>query len=362
MPPRALPSILDIVPYKPGEAKLAHNAAPIKLSSNENPFGTSPKAAAAFAEAARDLSLYPEGTARLLREAIAHRYGLDPARIVCGAGSDEIFFMLGRAYLAPGDDIVISQYAFSIYKIIAQQSGANVRRAGNDGYAASVDAMLAQVTPRTKLVFLDNPNNPTGMYLPFAEVRRLHAGLPESVLLVIDAAYAEYVRRNDYSSGLELASETENVIMTRTFSKIYGLAGLRLGWAYGPAGVIDALNRVRAPFNCSIPAQSAGVAAMADTAFLEQSAAHNEAELARVSASLAARGYDVVSGVGNFVLVNFAEAPGRTAADADAFLRERGVIVRALHVYGLPNALRITIGTQAQNDAVLAALSEFAQP
>jgi len=361
MPPRALPSILDIAPYKPGESKLAHIAEPVKLSSNENPFGTSPKAAAAYEAAAKDLSLYPEGTARLLREAIAARYGLDAARIICGAGSDEIFFLLGRAYLAPGDDIVISQYAFSIYPIIAQQSAALTRRASNDGLKADVDAMLAQVTPRTKLVFLDNPNNPTGSYLPFEEVRRLHGGLPEHVLLVIDAAYAEYVRRNDYSSGLELASEAGNVIMTRTFSKIYGLAGLRLGWAYGPEPVIDALNRVRAPFNSSIPAQAAGAAAIADTAFLEKSASHNEAELPRVTAAIRALGFDAPDSVGNFVLVNFPETRGRTAADADAFLRHEGFIVRALQVYGLPNALRLTIGTRAQNDGLLAALTKFAR-
>ncbi|MGE3142587.1 MAG: histidinol-phosphate transaminase, partial [Hyphomonadaceae bacterium] len=324
MPPKALPSILDIAPYKPGEATLPGVAHPVKLASNENPFGPSPKAKAAFIAAADQLALYPEGPATLLREAIARRYGLDAARIVCGAGSDEIFFMLGRAYLGAGDEMIQSAHAFSIYKIVAQQSGAVTRTARNDGLTASVDEMLKLVTEKTKLVFLDNPNNPTGTYLPFSEVRRLHAGLPETVLLVIDAAYAEYARRNDYSPGLELAGEAENVIMTRTFSKIYGLAALRLGWAYGPAHVIDALNRVRGPFNVSTPAQAAGVAAMEDATFMEMSAAHNDVELARISAALAAMGLSVAPSAGNFVLVTFPNQAGRTAAQADAHLRKRG--------------------------------------
>ncbi len=359
MPPKALPSILEIEPYRPGESKIVGVAHPVKLASNENPFGASPKAQAAFKEAAANLALYPDGSARALREAIAARYGLDPARIVCGAGSDEIFFMIGRGYLGLGDEMVQSQYAFSIYKIVAQQSAAVVKTAKNDGYKADVDAILAEVTPRTRVVWLDNPNNPTGTYLPFSEVRRLHAALPGDVLLVIDAAYAEYVKRNDYSSGLELAAEADNVIMTRTFSKVYGLAGLRLGWAYGPASVIDTLNRVRSPFNCSAAAQAAGVAAIEDVSFLDRSVAHNEAELARVSEAIAARGLSVTPSVGNFVLVDFPKAQGRSAADADAFLRSRGYIVRRVGVYGLPDALRISIGTREQNDGCLAALADF---
>ncbi len=359
MPPKALPSILEITPYKPGESKVPGVANPVKLSSNENPFGPSPKAKAAFAAAAETLALYPEGTAQALREAIARRYGLDAQRIVCGAGSDEIFLLLARAYLAPGDEIVQSAHAFSIYKIAAQQSGAITRTAQNDGLTASVDSMLALVTPKTRLVFLDNPNNPTGTYLPFSEVRRLHAALPGDVLLVIDAAYAEYVRRNDYSSGLELASEADNVIMTRTFSKIYGLANARLGWGYGPASVIDALNRTRGPFNVSGPAQAAGVAAIEDHDFVERSVAHNESEIPRVSAALRALGLEVAPSVGNFVLVRFAAVPGRTAADADAHLRKRGYILRQVVNYGLPDCLRFTIGHAADNDGVIAALKEF---
>ncbi|MDX2236772.1 MAG: histidinol-phosphate transaminase [Hyphomonadaceae bacterium] len=360
MPVSPLPYILDIEPYKPGDSKVAGVAHPVKLASNENPFGASPKAQAAYAQAAADLALYPEGTARALREAIAARYGIDADRIVCGAGSDEIFFMLGRAFLGVGDEMVQSEHAFSVYRIVGQQSGAVVRTAKAKDRAVDVDAMLACVTDETRIVWLDNPNNPTGTYIPYAEVRRLHAGLPGHVLLVIDAAYAEYVRRNDYSAGLELAGEADNVLMTRTFSKIYGLAALRLGWAYGPASVIDALNRIRGPFNVSAPAQAAGVAAIGDSAFADQSATFNEAELPRVAGALEAMGLRVTPSVGNFVLAHFPEGdPARSAAAADAHLRARGYILRRVGGYGFPNALRFSIGQRAHNDGALAALSEF---
>jgi histidinol-phosphate aminotransferase len=355
MPPKPLPAIAQIEPYRGGESVLPGIEKPIKLASNENPFGPSPKAKAAYIEAAEKLHLYPEGSARKLREAIAGRYGLDAARIICGAGSDEIFFLLARSYLEPGDEIIVPAHAFSIYAIAAQQSGAIVREAAG-GVDMDVDAMLACVSPRTKIVFIANPNNPTGTYLPFSEVRRLHAGLPENVLLVIDAAYAEYVRRNDYSSGLELAAEAENVIMTRTFSKIYGMASARLGWAYGPPTVIDALNRTRGPFNVSTPSMMAGIAAFEDQAFLERSVDHNEVELPRVTRALEAMGLAVTPSVGNFVLVHF--APGK-ATGADAHLRKRGYILRAMGGYGFPDALRMTIGKVSENDGALAALKEF---
>jgi histidinol-phosphate aminotransferase len=356
MPLKPLPAILNVEPYRGGEATLPGFDKPVKLSSNENPFGPSPKARAAFIAAASDLQIYPDGGARLLREAIAARYGLDPARIVCGAGSDEIFFLLARAFLEPGDEIIVTQHAFSIYKIVATQSGALTRVAQDRGMDADVDAMLALLTSKTRIVFLANPNNPTGTYLPYEEVRRLHAGLPDNVLLVLDAAYAEYVRRNDYSSGLELASDSANVLMTRTFSKIYGLAALRIGWAYGPAEVIDALNRTRGPFNISTPAMRAGIAAIEDQDFAEQSAAHNASELPRVSEALSALGFEITPSVGNFVLAHF--KPGE-AGKVDAHLRARGMIVRGMKSYALPDALRITIGAVQQNDALIAALKEF---
>jgi histidinol-phosphate aminotransferase len=356
MPLRPLPAILNVEPYRGGEALLPGFDKPVKLSSNENPFGPSPKARAAFLAAASDMQTYPDGGAKKLREAIAARYGLDAARIVCGAGSDEIFFLLARAFLDPGDEIIVTQFAFSIYELVATQSGAITRVAPDRDLVADVDAMLALLTPKTKIVFLANPNNPTGTYLPYEEVRRLHAGLPENVLLVLDAAYAEYVRRNDYSSGLELAADSTNVLMTRTFSKIYGLAALRLGWAYGPPLVIDALNRTRGPFNVSTPAMRAGIAAIEDQDFAEQSASHNASELPRLSDALRGFGFEVTPSVGNFVLVHF--KPGE-AAKVDAHLRARGMIVRGMRAYKMPDALRITVGTVEQNDALIAALNEF---
>ena len=353
---KPVPAILEIEPYKGGENTLPGIDKPVKLASNENPFGPSPKALAAYTEAASKLNIYPEGTAKKLREAIAARYGLDASRIICGAGSDEIFFLLTRAFLAPGDEMVTNQHAFGIYEIAAQQSGAKSVFAADKNLGADVDAMLACVTPRTKMVMLANPNNPTGTYLPFAEIRRLHAGLPDNVLLVVDAAYAEYVRRNDYSPGLELAAETENVIMTRTFSKIYGLAAARLGWGYAAPAIIDALNRVRGPFNVSTPAMMAGIAALEDQDFMEKSVAHNLAELERVTNELRAMGLDVTPSVGNFVLVHF--KPGQAVA-ADAHLRKRGYILRMMKGYGLPDALRFTVGLTEQNTGALAALKEF---
>jgi len=353
--PRPLPNILEITPYKGGEKPASGH----KLSSNENPLGASPAVQDVLADAARHLELYPDGGCTTLREAIGAAHGIDPARIVCGAGSDEIFQLLGRAYLAPGDNIVQSAHGFLVYGLVAQQSGAETRLAPERDHTADVDAMLAAVTDRTRIVFLANPNNPTGTYLPYEAVRRLHAGLREDILLVLDGAYAEYVRRNDYSSGLELAAEMPNVLMTRTFSKIHGLAGLRLGWAFGPASVIDALNRVRGPFNVSSLAQAAGIAALADRDFVERSVAHNAAELDRVSAGLAALGLEIVPSVGNFVLVDFGTAA--RAAAADAFTRERGIFLRAMGAYRLPTCLRLSIGSEAANDDVLEAFAAFQQ-
>jgi histidinol-phosphate aminotransferase len=356
MPVQPLPAVLEIAPYKGGESTLPGIAKPIKLASNENPLGASPAVAPALAAAAEKLALYPEGSCKALRGAIAARYGIDAERIVCGAGSDEIFQLLARAFLAPGDEIVQTEHAFLVYRLVAQQSAAIVRSAPDRNLTADVDAMLALVGPRTRIVFLANPNNPTGTYLPFSEVRRLHAGLPDTVLLVIDAAYAEYVNRNDYSSGLELAAEFDNVLMTRTFSKIHGLAALRVGWAFGPPSVIDALNRVRGPFNVSSVAQAAAIAAIEDADFPERCAALNADELERVSVRLTELGVRVTPSVGNFVLAHF--PPGQ-APEIDAGLRKRGLIVRGVAAYGLPDALRISIGAPDENDALLAAMGDI---
>ncbi len=355
--PQALPNILEITPYKGGQKLVGAH----KLSSNENPLGCSPAAQAAVAEAANHLELYPDGSAAALREAIGAKYGIDPERVVCGAGSDEIFQLLGRAYLRPGDNIVQSQHGFLVYRLIAQQAGAETRSAPETDLTANVDAMLEQVDENTKLVFLANPNNPTGSYIPYSEVKRLHENLPENVLLVLDGAYAEYVRNNDYSAGMELAGEMANVLVTRTFSKIHGLAALRLGWAYGPEAVIDAIHRTRGPFNVSAVAQVAGIAAINDDAFQAKSAEHNNAELTRVRAAVEKAGFKTYPSVGNFVLIEFPEEVGRTSAEADQFLRNQGIVIRNVNVYGLPTCLRASIGTVEQNDDMIAAIEAFAK-
>lgn len=355
--PKALPNILEITPYKGGQKLVGAH----KLSSNENPLGCSPAAQAAVIEAAKHMELYPDGSAGALRDAIGAKYGIEPDRIVCGAGSDEIFQLLGRAYLRPGDNIVQSQHGFLVYRLIAQQAGAETRSAPETDLTTNVDAMLEQVDQNTKIVFLANPNNPTGSYIPYSEVKRLHAALPENVLLVLDGAYAEYVRKNDYSAGMELAGEMANVLVTRTFSKIHGLAALRLGWAYGPANVADALNRTRGPFNVSAVSQAAGIAALNDDAFMAKSVEHNESELIRVKDAVEKAGFKTFPSVGNFVLIEFPEDAGRTSAEADAFLRQEGIVIRDVNVYGLPTCLRASIGTVEQNDDLIAAIEKFSK-
>ena len=357
--PRPKPGILDISPYVPGESGLPGGLKPIKLSSNETPLGPSPAAIAAFKAASGDLERYPDGEATALRQAIGRAYGLDPARIVCGAGSDELIGLTVHAYCGPGDETLYSQYGFLMYKIATLANGGVPVVAPEQGFRTDVDALLARVTAKTKIVFLANPNNPTGTYIPFEEVRRLHAGLPAHVVLVLDAAYAEYARRNDYEAGIELAGQSANVLMMRTFSKIHGLAALRLGWAYGPPAIIDVLNRIRGPFNVSAPAIAAGIAAIGDKAHQERSVAHNEKWLAWVSGELTRLGLEVTPSVGNFILIHFPAGEQHGAAAADAFLKSRAIIVRRVTAYGLPNALRMTIGTEADNRAVVAALADF---
>ena len=357
--PEPRPSVLEIAPYVPGKAKAGAVPAVHKLSSNETPLGASRKAIDAFKAAAEKLELYPDGAHTQLREAIARRYGLDPARIVCGAGSDELISFLCNAYLGHGDEAVQSEYGFLMYAISTLAAGGRMVSAPERDFLADVDALIAAVTPKTKLMFLANPNNPTGTYLPFAEVKRLAESLPPSVLLVIDAAYAEYVRRNDYSAGLELAATMDNVVMLRTFSKIHGLAALRIGWMYGPAAVVDAVNRVRGPFNLGSAAIAAAAAAIDDTAHVENAIAHNEMWLGWLEAELVSLGLTVTPSVGNFLLVHFPDVDGKRAADADAFLQDRGIVVRRMDGYGLKGALRITIGTEAANRAVAEALAAF---
>ena len=354
--PQPNPGILDIAPYVPG--KSGSNAAKIyKLSSNESPLGASPRAVSAYQAQAHNLALYPDGGAIDLKAALANRYGLKAENIVCGAGSDELLEFIAQAYLAPGDEAIYSQYGFLVYPIVISANGAKAVVAPEQDLHSNVDAILSRVTPKTKIVFLANPNNPTGTYLPFGEVKRLHQGLPKSVLLVLDAAYAEYVTRNDYEAGIALVSEAENVVMTRTFSKIHGLAGLRIGWMFCPAHVADVVNRIRGPFNLSSPAIAAGVAAIEDIGFMDAAIAHNEKWLAWLKGEIEKLGLQVTPSVGNFLLIHFGAE--KTAAAADAYLSERGLILRRVNAYGLPNALRLSVGDEAANILFVKALTDF---
>ncbi len=355
--PRA--GIMDIDAYVPGKSAAPAGVAKVhKLSSNENPLGPSPKAIEAAREVASKLDVYPDGTARRLREAIAEVHGLNAANIICSNGSDEILGLLAQTYLSAGDEAIITEHAFMIYKIYIQSAGGVPVTVRESDERADVDAILAAVTPRTKIIFLANPNNPTGTYLPFQEVRRLHADLPGNVLLVLDGAYAEYVRRNDYEAGIELAGSAQNVVMTRTFSKL-GLGGARIGWMYGPLHIVDAINRIRGPFNVNAMAIEAGIAAIRDRAHVERSAVHNETWLTWLNEELTKLGLRVTPSVGNFVLIHFPQDKKHSAEAADDYLTQRGYILRRVTGYGFPNALRMSVGTEEANRGVIDALTTF---
>jgi len=353
------PGIAEIAIYVPGRAKLAGRKKAIKLSSNEGALGPSPAAVKAYRRAVRGLDRYPDGGSTVLREAIGRRHRLDPARIVCGVGSDEILVNLARAYAGPGDEILYSRHGFSMYPIIAHSVGATPVTAPERELTADVDSLLGRVGPKTRMVYLANPNNPTGTYVPAEGLRRLRQGLREDIVLVIDSAYAEFVVRNDYADGAALADESANTVMTRTFSKIHGLAALRIGWAYGPPAIVDVLNRLRSPFGVSTPAQEAGAASMDDGAFLDMARDHNTVWLPWLRDRLAALGLDVVPSAANFVLVRFPSEPGRTASDANRFLNARGIIPRETTVYDLPDCLRITIGKGDEMLACAEAIEAF---
>ncbi|WP_341704569.1 histidinol-phosphate transaminase [Ferrovibrio sp.] len=356
--PKPQPGILDIAPYKGGEGAIMGVDRVYKLSSNESPLGASPRAKEAYRKLADELHRYPDGAADALRKGIARHFGLPAENIICSNGSDEMISLICAAYCGPGDEVLFSQHGFLMYPIAAMARGATPVKAAEKNWTTDVDALLAAVTPKTKIVFVANPNNPTGSYITAAELRRLREGLPAGVLLVVDAAYAEYVSRNDYSHGAELVAERDDTVMLRTFSKIFGLGALRLGWTYAPENVVAVLNRVRGPFNVNAAAQAAGVAALEDVTWLDRARSHNDTELPRVTAALNALGLNVLPSVGNFVLIRF---PGgaQQAQAADAALRKRGLILRAMGAYGLAEALRLTIGTADENDLVIAALGDF---
>jgi histidinol-phosphate aminotransferase len=351
--------VLAVDPYVPGRSKLAGAGTVIKLSSNETPLGPSPHAIEAYRAAASRLYRYPDGSYTSLREALGAAYGLNPAHIVCGNGSDELFHLLAQAYLGPGDEAIYTEHGFTVFRIVILAAGAEPVIAPERNLTANVDAILECVTPRTKAVFIANPNNPTGTYLPHQEVRRLRAALPGNVLLVLDGAYAEYADRNGYEAGIELVAATQNTVMTRTFSKIFGLAAARVGWAYAPAAIAQSLNRIRGPFNLAQPSVEAAIAGLADKEHIARAKAHNELWRDKVTRELREIGYDVRDSAANFVFIPFGTEPGRTAHDADAYLNSKRIILRQLGSYKLPHALRMTIGLEEENRAALDALREF---
>jgi len=355
--PAPKPYILDIHAYVPGKSTAGDGRALVKLSANENPLGTSPAALTALESARGEAASYPDPDAKTLRNAIAQLHGLDPARIVCGTGSDELLNLAAQGFAGVGDEVLFSTHSFAVYDIAARRCGAHPVQAPDRDYAADVDALLNAVTERTRVVFLANPNNPTGTWIAPHEVTRLHAGLPQDVLMVIDEAYGEYVDPAHQRIGFDLAARHENVLVTRTFSKIYGLAAERIGWATGAPGLIDVLNRIRGPFNVTTSGQKAALAALGDQEFVKASRIHNANERARFVAAIEALGNHGLAAVpseANFVLVEF---NGDLAAEtALQVIGEAGYAVRHLPGQGLPNALRITIGESADMDRVIACL------
>lgn len=357
--PTPKPGILDIAPYVPGKAKVDGIEHPLKLSANENILGSSEKAREAFASAIDQLHMYPEGRSNMLRAAIGETYGLEPERLLFGCGSDEIFQLINQTFLEPGDNIVQGQYGFGAYAIGARACQAQVRFAPEKDYRIDVDELLKLVDGRTRVVFVANPGNPTGTWVGGAEIRRLHAALPPSVILVLDGAYAEFVDDPGFEDGAAMVREFDNVVMTRTFSKLHGLAALRVGWAYMPAEMAAAVDRIRLPFNVNIPAQLAAVAALGDTDFQARSLALVAQWRPWLAQQLGGLGLEAVPSAANFILVGFPKTPGKTAKEAEAFLASRGIIVRGVTGYGLPDHLRMTIGLEEHNRALVEALADF---
>lgn len=355
--PTPKPGILNIQPYKQGKYATAEGARCIKLSSNENPHGPSPKALAAYQAAAGELNRYPDGGCVKLRDAIADVHGIHPDKIVCGAGSDELLGLLIHSYAGPGDEVLYTEHGFLMYKIYTLSAGAMPVEAPETNLRADVDQLLAKVTDKTRLVLIANPNNPTGTYLTDAELTRLRRELPAHVILAVDAAYAECVTADDCPDGKALVEATDNTVMMRTFSKVYGLPALRLGWMYGPMGIVDILNRARSPFNVSAVAQATGIAAVRDTAYTQAQRELNAQAREQLADDLDALGWYVYPSQGNFLLVDFGSA--ETAAAINAHLLAQGIYVRDVQAYKLPQCLRITVGTAEENQALLEALAEF---
>jgi histidinol-phosphate aminotransferase len=357
--PEPQPGILKIAPYVPGKSQAPPGVKAVKLSANESPLGASPAALAALAEAAKTPEIYPEGTSRILRAALGEVHGLDPECIVCGNGSDDLLHLLAQCYLGVGDNALMSRHGFNVYPIITMGASAEIIMVPERDYRADVDAMLAAVTDRTKVVWLANPNNPTGTYLPAREVERLHAGLRSDILFVLDSAYAEYVTASDYEVGIKLVDSAENAVMVRTFSKM-GLADARIGWMYAPPHVVDVVNRVRGPFNVNRAAQLSGAAAARDAAFTAKLRDYNAKMREWITGALHGNAIRVVPSQGNFILALFADTETSRAAFQALFAE--GLIVREIGVYGIENGLRISIGPEAAMRRVVEVLKEFGAP
>ena len=349
------PGLMEIDLYVGGASSVAGHETILKLSSNENPFGPPPAARQAVERAVRDLHRYPSTDHAALRAAIGDVWGLDPDRIVCGAGSDEIIHFLCQCYAGPGDEVIHTEHGFAMYRISALAAGATPVEVPEDGRVTDVDAILSACTDRTRLVFVANPNNPTGTMIDAVEIARLADGLPGQAILVLDGAYAEYVE--GYDAGAALIEARGNVVMTRTFSKIYGLGGMRVGWGYGPRAIMDVLNRIRGPFNLSAPALAAAEAAVRDRDWLIRCRTHNAKWRDWMAGALGALGVASDTSRANFVLARFGSA--QEAEGCDDFLKGEGIVVRRVAGYGFPEALRITVGDESACRRVVDAVARF---
>ena len=361
--PQIKPWVDAIAPYVPGKTKIDGRPVVAKLSSNENPFGPSPHAVAAMQEVLAGAHRYPDPASTELREALGAHHGIDPDRIVCGTGSDEIIHLVAGAFAGPGDEVLHVRYGFAVYEIAARRVGATVIAAPDDDYGTDVDALLALVTPRTRVVFLANPNNPTGTIIPASEVRRLHAALPSDCVLALDCAYAEFTE-GEYEDGLALADAHANVVTMRTFSKIHGLAAQRVGWGYAQAPIVSALHRIRAPFNVPTTGQAGAVAALADTDWVTKVRDHTltwRRWLSDEVTTLGNFGLRAIPSAANFVLVEFPDHGPLTADKANAALIADGIIARYLGVQAMPRCIRISVGTEAETRAAVASLRAFCE-
>ncbi len=359
--PAPRPGVLKIRSHTQGTSKVEDLTNPIKLSANESSLGPSPAALDAYHEASATLHRYPDGNQTALRTAIAQVFDLNADNIVCGNGSDELIQLVTRAFVGEGDEVLMSENCFVMCRIHALAQGAEVVVAPEKNDRVDVDALLERVTEKTRLLPLANPNNPTGTYLSADEVCRLHDGLPGKVILLLDAAYAEFVTAADYCSGADLVLSNDNVVMTRSFSKVFGLSALRIGWAYMPTAMLNALQRIRTPFNANGPAMAAAAAAVRDTAYADMIRQHNARSLETISKRLSVLGLHVVPSVANFYLIRFPQDCGMSATEACRHLQAEGIIPRPT---GSDNdtELRITVGSDAENEAVLRTFETFMKP